>query len=75
MVMWKRPVWLQTVSATVMMFAFEMMLMCLAVFPRRLRRLSDHPLQRLALLAWHFDVSDDGLSAAQWPRREREALS
>ena len=32
MVMWKRPLWLQTVSATVMMFAFDMMLMCLAVF-------------------------------------------
>lgn len=32
MTMWERPVWLQTVSATVMMFAFDMMLMCLAVF-------------------------------------------
>ena len=32
MVMWHRPVWLQTVSATVMMFAFDMMLMVLAVF-------------------------------------------
>ena len=32
MTMWQRPVWLQTVSATVMMFAFDMMLMCLAVF-------------------------------------------
>ena len=32
MVMWERPLWLQTVSATVMMFAFDMMLMCLAVF-------------------------------------------
>ena len=32
MVMWQRPLWLQTVSATVMMFAFDMMLMCLAVF-------------------------------------------
>lgn len=32
MVMWRRPVWLQTVSATVMMFAFDMMLMALAVF-------------------------------------------
>lgn len=32
MVMWQRPIWLQAVSATVMMFAFDMMLMCLAVF-------------------------------------------
>lgn len=32
MTMWQRPLWLQTVSATVMMFAFDMMLMCLAVF-------------------------------------------
>lgn len=32
MTMWQRPVWLQTVSATVMMFAFDMMLMVLAVF-------------------------------------------
>ena len=32
MVMWHRPVWAQTVSATVMMFAFDMMLMVLAVF-------------------------------------------
>lgn len=32
MVMWQRPLWLQTVSATVMMFAFDMMLMVLAVF-------------------------------------------
>lgn len=32
MTMWERPVWLQTVAATVMMFAFDMMLMCLAVF-------------------------------------------
>ena len=32
MVMWQRPMWLQTVSATVMMFAFDMMLMVLAVF-------------------------------------------
>lgn len=32
MVMWHRPLWLQTVSATVMMFAFDMMLMWLAVF-------------------------------------------
>ncbi|HKZ02986.1 MAG TPA: DUF4396 domain-containing protein, partial [Pyrinomonadaceae bacterium] len=32
MMMWQRPMWLQTVSATVMMFAFDMMLMCLAVF-------------------------------------------
>ena len=32
MTMWERPVWLQTVGATVMMFAFDMMLMCLAVF-------------------------------------------
>lgn len=32
MTMWERPLWLQTVGATVMMFAFDMMLMCLAVF-------------------------------------------
>ncbi|MDQ3181384.1 MAG: glucosyltransferase domain-containing protein [Acidobacteriota bacterium] len=32
MTMWMRPVWLQAASATVMMFAFDMMLMCLAVF-------------------------------------------
>lgn len=32
MVMWHRPLWLQTVSATVMMFAFDMMLMVLSVF-------------------------------------------
>ena len=32
MTMWQRPLWLQTVSATVMMFAFDMMLMALAVF-------------------------------------------
>lgn len=32
MTMWMRPAWLQAVSATVMMFAFDMMLMCLAVF-------------------------------------------
>lgn len=32
MVLWRRPLWLQAVSATVMMFAFDMMLMCLAVF-------------------------------------------
>jgi|GEM_PF-920367 len=32
MMKWQRPVWLQAVSATVMMFAFDMMLMCLAVF-------------------------------------------
>jgi MFS family permease len=32
MTMWQRPLWLQTISATVMMFAFDMMLMCLAVF-------------------------------------------
>lgn len=32
MTMWMRPMWLQAVSATVMMFAFDMMLMCLAVF-------------------------------------------
>lgn len=32
MVMWHRPLWAQTVSATVMMFAFDMMLMMLAVF-------------------------------------------
>jgi len=32
MVMWRRPLWAQVVSATVMMFAFDMMLMVLAVF-------------------------------------------
>jgi hypothetical protein len=32
MVMWHRPMWAQVVSATVMMFAFDMMLMILAVF-------------------------------------------
>lgn len=32
MVMWQRPLWAQTVSATVMMFAFDVMLMMLAVF-------------------------------------------
>ena len=32
MTRWERPLWLQTVGATVMMFAFDMMLMCLAVF-------------------------------------------
>ena len=32
MIMWQRPVWLQTVGATVMMFAFDMMLMILSVF-------------------------------------------
>ena len=32
MTMWERPLWLQTVGATVMMFAFDMMLMCLSVF-------------------------------------------
>lgn len=32
MTMWERPLWLQTAGATVMMFAFDMMLMCLAVF-------------------------------------------
>jgi hypothetical protein len=32
MTMWMRPAWLQAASATVMMFAFDMMLMCLAVF-------------------------------------------
>lgn len=32
MTMWLRPMWLQAVSATVMMFSFDMMLMCLAVF-------------------------------------------
>lgn len=32
MVMWQRPLWAQVVSATVMMFAFDMMLMVLAVF-------------------------------------------
>jgi len=32
MVMWQRPVWGQAMSATVMMFAFDMMLMVLAVF-------------------------------------------
>lgn len=32
MTMWQRPMWLKAVSATVMMFAFDMMLMCLAVF-------------------------------------------
>ena len=32
MTMWERPLWLQTAAATVMMFAFDMMLMCLAVF-------------------------------------------
>ena len=32
MVAWDRPLWLQTVAATVMMFAFDMMLMVLAVF-------------------------------------------
>lgn len=32
MVMWERPMWGQVVSATVMMFAFDMMLMVFAVF-------------------------------------------
>lgn len=32
MVMWQRPLWAQVISATVMMFAFDMMLMVLAVF-------------------------------------------
>lgn len=32
MVMWQRPLWAQVVSATVMMFSFDMMLMVLAVF-------------------------------------------
>lgn len=32
MVMWQRPMWAQVVSATVMMFAFDMMVMVLAVF-------------------------------------------
>ena len=32
MVMWQRPLWAQVVSATVMMFAFDMMLMVLTVF-------------------------------------------
>lgn len=32
MVIWERPLWAQVVSATVMMFAFDMMLMVLAVF-------------------------------------------
>lgn len=32
MMMWQRPMWAQVVSATVMMFAFDMMLMVLAVF-------------------------------------------
>ena len=32
MVMWQRPLWAQVVSATVMMFAFDMMLVVLAVF-------------------------------------------
>lgn len=32
MVMWHRPMWAQVISATVMMFAFDMMLMVLAVF-------------------------------------------
>ena len=32
MMMWHRPMWAQVVSATVMMFAFDMMLMVLAVF-------------------------------------------
>jgi len=32
MTTWQRPVWLQVISATVMMFGFDMLLMCLAVF-------------------------------------------
>lgn len=32
MMMWQRPLWARVVSATVMMFAFDMMLMVLAVF-------------------------------------------
>lgn len=32
MTRWERPLWLQTAGATIMMFAFDMMLMCLAVF-------------------------------------------